>query len=180
LHCWYLGLQRILGQRGEISDYTAALNTKRASVRAVALERIGRELGDDVVHWVSTVNHPGRQDPCRPMPNLPNPSTFATYRRARPGIRQEGHCLAIQLAIAFSGSMVLRGRNKPGGSAPTRLIGDGSTSLSLSVELVQVRLQAAAQGKQIADDLILVRIVHSGIEIQPREKMGRALYKVSA
>jgi predicted RecB family nuclease len=46
LHCRYLGLLRISGQRGEISDYAALLGVRRASVRAAALERIVRQNGD--------------------------------------------------------------------------------------------------------------------------------------
>ena len=49
LHCRYLGLLRISGQRGEISEYAASLSIRRASVRAAALERIVRQYGDHVL-----------------------------------------------------------------------------------------------------------------------------------
>jgi predicted RecB family nuclease len=49
LHCRYLGFLRIAGQRGEISEYATSLDIRRASVRTVALERIARQFGDDVL-----------------------------------------------------------------------------------------------------------------------------------
>jgi predicted RecB family nuclease len=49
LHCKYLGLLRITGQQGEISDYATSIGIRRASVRAAALERIVRQFGHQVV-----------------------------------------------------------------------------------------------------------------------------------
>ena len=52
LHCKYLGLLRIDGQPGEISEFASLLGARHASVRAAALEKIVHQFGDHTLSGV--------------------------------------------------------------------------------------------------------------------------------
>jgi hypothetical protein len=49
LRCKYLGFLRLAGQHGETSEYAASLDIRRASARAAALEKIGRQSSEDLI-----------------------------------------------------------------------------------------------------------------------------------